>query len=218
MKAKGAGNHRERLNSDPRARSERVPSTADCGNSWVQEEESVRSSVRGTIGGTFAVCKTSRRLLLRWGSEAAMSHCVTTVNGGPASSHEDDRRGPCLCWPCASKRPATRVTTYRVDFRGLGSAGCGHGRNIGDAGARRHIRDGENRAWTGCCVSRRGFAGAQLFVCHVSRRLRNGPRGLGPSEGIPSMISDKADWANVELPDGCLLERTSHSADRWHDP
>lgn len=32
------------------------------------------------------------------------------------------------------------------------------------------------------------------------------------------LISDKTDWANVELPDGCLLERTSHSADRWHDP
>lgn len=80
----------------PQARSERVPSTADGGGSGVQGEESVRSSVRGTIGGvwrTFAVC-----LLLRWGCEAAMSHCVTTVDGGPASSQEDDRRGPCLCW------------------------------------------------------------------------------------------------------------------------
>lgn len=126
MKAKGAGNHRE-ANALVEFRPQgEIRASPLHGGLWGLGgpgrrvcEKFCKGPHLEVFGGGRSPSATGR-LLLRWGCEAAMSHCVTTADGGPASSHEDDRRGPCLCWPCASKRPATRVTTYRVDFRGLG--------------------------------------------------------------------------------------------------
>jgi hypothetical protein len=156
----------------------------------VQVEEPVRSSmsvIRGTIGGvwrTFAVCRTAAATLGLRGCDVTLCNDRRWWSSKLPRGRQKGRVSVGLV-PRNVRRPTSLRIVLTSDELARSVAGCGHGRNIGDAGRGGKRTGGRGMDRLLCKSSRlrgsRDRHGSTSHCLPVSRRLRNGPRGLCPS-------------------------------------